>query len=423
MQFYRGEEEVSAKLDSDLQTLFASVEKLAKPIMHLLYRNHGETLNQRFRNITAILGSWQFVKTAMAISFFAFRVLPVAIGSLMRDKKLTQKHGSKALISSPSALEVLKARKAQELSSIKIEASCEEKLADISYKSTEKSHIRVLWPQDAPVNSDDPNDALWHVCPAAVYRPEQDLAGSVRPVIDYENCVKCESCWRGSDMLDWGRRANHKIHYTVPSTAIGRVIAHQLMQQAKLSPLDSISFELNTLKAHEADYIKEIFLNLTLYQNKLNNDERLLNSFEHKFLVDLVDRSTELSFKLQDELCALNKEGASCGYGQNLQDSLLRIKAFVHAKRYFWAEAEITTLKQHTLKVLNIPKSAFNETMHQTKSFCEEFSCDEFESHFSREKAAELRKATLSEEQKTYLKKINRSVSEEQGSQSFTGVS
>jgi hypothetical protein len=43
-------------------------------------------------------------------------------------------------------------------------------------------------------------------------------------VVNYENCIKCETCWRTSDVLDWGRDGRHRFVYPVHSPASSRLL-------------------------------------------------------------------------------------------------------------------------------------------------------------------------------------------------------
>ena len=69
-----------------------------------------------------------------------------------------------------------------------------------------------------------PRRGLWHVCPAHVYEARASPAGQVQVVVNFENCIKCETCWRTSDLVDWGRDGRHRFVYPVHSPAVGRLL-------------------------------------------------------------------------------------------------------------------------------------------------------------------------------------------------------
>ena len=58
-------------------------------------------------------------------------------------------------------------------------------------------------------------EGLWHVCPAHVYEARVDPQGQLQVVVNFENCIKCETCWRTSDLVDWGRDGQHRFIYAV----------------------------------------------------------------------------------------------------------------------------------------------------------------------------------------------------------------
>ena len=63
---------------------------------------------------------------------------------------------------------------------------------------------------------------LWWVCPARVYGYDAPpFAGRGKVTVNYENCIKCESCWRAEPTrVLWGRHTDHKLIYRPESAAI-----------------------------------------------------------------------------------------------------------------------------------------------------------------------------------------------------------
>jgi alkylation response protein AidB-like acyl-CoA dehydrogenase/flavin-dependent dehydrogenase/ferredoxin-like protein FixX len=99
----------------------------------------------------------------------------------------------------------------------------EGRLGPLAYQTAKASHIHLLWPQlleskDAVVRA-----GLWHVCPAHVYETRLNPAGQLQVVVNYENCIKCETCWRLSDLVDWGRDGRHRFVYSVTSPVVARL--------------------------------------------------------------------------------------------------------------------------------------------------------------------------------------------------------
>ena len=105
--------------------------------------------------------------------------------------------------------------------------SWEDKLGRLSYDSTKDSHIKLFWPRRLTDRAAVADDGVWHVCPAKVYECHKDAAGQVRLVVNHENCIKCESCWRATDLVDWARNGGHQMIYRVVSPATSRLLDAQ----------------------------------------------------------------------------------------------------------------------------------------------------------------------------------------------------
>ena len=101
----------------------------------------------------------------------------------------------------------------------------ETRLAQLSYQTVKASHIHVLWPQTIQDKSKVVQEGLWHVCPAHVYEARVSPLGQLQIVVNFENCIKCETCWRTSDVVDWGRDGLHRFAYPVVSPVMPRLLA------------------------------------------------------------------------------------------------------------------------------------------------------------------------------------------------------
>ena len=44
-------------------------------------------------------------------------------------------------------------------------------------------------------------------------------------MVNFENCIKCETCWRTSDLADWGRDGAHRFIYPVVSPVVTQLLA------------------------------------------------------------------------------------------------------------------------------------------------------------------------------------------------------
>ncbi|MFN4258266.1 MAG: FAD-dependent oxidoreductase [Gemmataceae bacterium] len=101
----------------------------------------------------------------------------------------------------------------------------EDKLGKLDYQSVRQSHVHVFWPWSLAHRQEVLRDHLWHVCPAHVYDARPGPQGQLQVVVNYENCIKCESCWRVSDIVDWARDGRHRFRYVAHSPALQRLLA------------------------------------------------------------------------------------------------------------------------------------------------------------------------------------------------------
>jgi alkylation response protein AidB-like acyl-CoA dehydrogenase/flavin-dependent dehydrogenase/electron transfer flavoprotein alpha subunit/electron transfer flavoprotein alpha/beta subunit/ferredoxin-like protein FixX len=120
----------------------------------------------------------------------------------------------------------LAARQATDLSPLVAPAAAnwEARLAQLAYHTTRTSHIQVLWPQALPEKEKAADWGLWHVCPAHVYEARVSPLGQIQVVVNFENCIKCETCWRTSDKVTWARDGEHRFIYPVGSPVVARLL-------------------------------------------------------------------------------------------------------------------------------------------------------------------------------------------------------
>jgi electron transfer flavoprotein-quinone oxidoreductase len=100
----------------------------------------------------------------------------------------------------------------------------EARLGRLPYQTVKASHIHVLWPQNLADKNGIVKDGLWHVCPAHVYETRAGGSGQVQVIVNFENCIKCETCWRTGSLVDWGRDGRHRFIYAVPSPVVTRLL-------------------------------------------------------------------------------------------------------------------------------------------------------------------------------------------------------
>lgn len=116
-------------------------------------------------------------------------------------------------------------KKARAVDSVKPVVSLDAKLATNSYKVDAAAHIRTVWPVQIERHQDMSRAGLWWVCPARVYVYDAPLIGRGKATVNFESCIKCESCWRAEpDRVLWSRHTNHRLIYRPESSAMGLLV-------------------------------------------------------------------------------------------------------------------------------------------------------------------------------------------------------
>jgi electron transfer flavoprotein-quinone oxidoreductase len=100
----------------------------------------------------------------------------------------------------------------------------DENLAELAYDSVKASHIHLHWPKSLAEKDTASEEGLWHVCPAHVFEARLGPLGQLQTVVNFENCIKCETCWRAADWVDWGRDGRHRFTYPVHSPAVSKLL-------------------------------------------------------------------------------------------------------------------------------------------------------------------------------------------------------
>ncbi|MFQ5744417.1 MAG: acyl-CoA dehydrogenase family protein, partial [Acidobacteriota bacterium] len=96
---------------------------------------------------------------------------------------------------------------------VEVNSSYEAKLGTISYREGQHSHIKVLWPENLTERGRLASSALWSICPAKVYELYPHPRGIPGVVVNFDNCIKCESCWRATPDVHWSRATRQRFIY------------------------------------------------------------------------------------------------------------------------------------------------------------------------------------------------------------------
>jgi alkylation response protein AidB-like acyl-CoA dehydrogenase/flavin-dependent dehydrogenase/electron transfer flavoprotein alpha subunit/ferredoxin-like protein FixX len=225
------------------------------------------------RSILRVLNLTDFIILPVFALFLTFLALGTAIWDAIRFYVF--KTPADKLLKEPVMAYNESLRKVRDLDGVKPTLSLEAKLATNTYHVVNTSHIMTLWPEAIPSQPEMSHAALWWICPARVYVYDAPLAGRGKVTINFENCIKCESCWRAEPQRAlWGRHTDHKLIFRPDSAAIP-ILLHALRDnhplttaaRRKITSIDDKIWYLNedTLRtAQEALYASSAFLDAVL---------------------------------------------------------------------------------------------------------------------------------------------------------------
>ena len=200
---------------------------------------------------------------------------------------------------------------------VKINQPWEEKLALIRYSSEPETHIKVLRPDHFENRTDLAKSPLWHVCPAKVYEDRVDDLGQVQIVVNYENCIKCESCLRGAPAdVDWTRQRKQRLIFGAPTEA-NRPLLDLIEQNGRRPPPPAAApREAAPLDARAAEKLRQ-------FCGDVHAEPRYIDAARARWLLSLLEQARAFAPD---------------------NPHLARVIEFADRRKYFWAEAEARQL-------------------------------------------------------------------------------
>ncbi|MBI3609731.1 MAG: acyl-CoA dehydrogenase family protein [Nitrospirae bacterium] len=198
--------------------------------MKTVYANDGKPMSEKFREMTeAVLRRLRLTDGILLPAVILYIVVLAAATALLDFIRYYFFRWPVEKVLGGAVSDYLQAQQtAQDLDQVKTVDSFETKLAANSYHIGRRSHIRVLWPAEPARHGDLAQSPLWSVCPARVYQYDPPLIGRGIVTINYENCIKCETCWHAADdPVRWGRHTDHRLIYRPESDALDILIAKE----------------------------------------------------------------------------------------------------------------------------------------------------------------------------------------------------
>lgn len=210
-----------------------------------IYANDDRPLEEKFQNAARAFIRGFSLPDLVILPLYGSALFMISLGTAVADafRFYVLRTPVEKLLAEPVMAYAEAQKTARDLDRLKPTMSLEAKLATNTYRVGTESHIRTLWPEAITNHPDMAKAGIWWVCPARVYLHETPaFTGRGRVSINYENCIKCESCWRAEpERAVWGRHTEHRLIYR-PRTAALAVLLESLGKQgAAERPLISVT--------------------------------------------------------------------------------------------------------------------------------------------------------------------------------------
>jgi len=213
-------------------------------------------------------------------------------------------------------------RQRTNLDEVKQTQPIEEKLALISYSSETKTHIKVLRPEHFQDRSKIAESPLWHVCPAKVYEDKVDDLGEVQIIVNFENCIKCESCLRGAPTdVVWTRQRKQRLIFNSPTAANRKLL--DLIKRNGHEPHTP-----STVGRSPTQLAPSVIAKLRQFCETVYADPRYIDAARARWLISLAEEAPA------------------------------RIRNYARRHKFFWAEAEARTVLETLPSPRVIPSEA-----------------------------------------------------------------
>jgi len=211
--------------------------------MKVVYANDGRPLSDKFHKAVQFVLERLKLTDWITLPFFALYLATLAALSVIFDfvRYYLLRQPVEKVLRGPVTDYVQAQQSARDLDQAKTVDSFETKLATNSYRLGRRSHIRVLWPDELVHHGDLAQSSLWSVCPARVYQYDPPLVGRGVVTINYENCIKCETCWHAAgDQVRWGRHTDHRLIYRPDSDSIQILLGQKSPSLAPRPPREEV---------------------------------------------------------------------------------------------------------------------------------------------------------------------------------------
>ncbi len=253
-------------------------------------------------------------------------------------------------------------------------ASWEGRLGELHYEAPARSHIHVHWPTRLDKRFEIVQDGLWHVCPAHVYEARPGPQNQLQIIVNHENCIKCETCWRTTDAVDWGRDGRHRFIYPVTSPASARVQEAACRAAAASSPAprqtnSRATLPENGFPGRMGGLIDTLDRQLDALAKALGEEPRTVDAARADYLLRLGHYAEQVAADLAARFASAVSDSPE-PLSKLVRDAAARtgrVTQWLRNRRFAWAVAEARQLRQHHLAGLRQVLGTANETGELTQ--------------------------------------------------------
>ena len=251
---------------------------------------------------------------------------------------------------------------------VEIKTSYEHKLGTIRYREGSHSHIKVMWPDELTERGELANSPLWNVCPAKVYEVQRHPMGMPGVVVNFDNCVKCETCWRATPDVHWSRATQQRLIYETYTPAHAELRDYLLARSQPVprvrqlpsywdafwaeatGPADADAGAAEALGAEMARFVAA----LDGYSRALGDSPVALEEGERRYLEELVGVAARRFAAARaiwdsDGLAEVRKAASDSGASlwSDAEARVEEMSRHARAKRFFWADVLGKQLRDH----------------------------------------------------------------------------
>ncbi|HUI06719.1 MAG TPA: acyl-CoA dehydrogenase family protein [Verrucomicrobiae bacterium] len=330
-----GEVQLEFRVDGQPQTgflwplsrLFATAPPMLAAAADHLYRNDTTPLPYKLRHAIRSLTGQLGLGDVLAVTGFALVLCLLAPVQWLCEliKLVVTRPSPEKFLSSffQKYRALVRERTRLDPDAVKVDQPWEEKLSLIRYSSETHSHIKVFRPENFENRTKLAESPLWHVCPAKVYEDKVDDLGQVQIIVNFENCIKCETCWRSApDDVDWTRQRQQRLVFSAPTEANRKLL--ELIQhngRRFRSP--------STIHHQPLPIAPRLAATLRRFCEAVYAEPRYIDAGRSRWLQSLLTEAQSTARELDNP---------------RIDQHLARIVAHAVHRKFFWAEADARQL-------------------------------------------------------------------------------